>query len=226
MIVVFGSSNIDIVAQVERHPHPGETALAQHSALFPGGKGANQAVAARRAGAPTVFVGCIGTDPLARIALDSFDRSGVNTQYIQRDSSSPTGCALITVSATGENIIVVASGANQSLQAAHLPDELLSENTTLLLQMESPYEAVEQVILRARQKGACIIFNCAPFYPVSQNILQSIDYLVVNEHEYQQFKDHHHGSSSFRDTLIHDYDTKLVLKIGRASCRERVFLTV
>src|SRR5262252_3830094 len=119
MILVFGSINVDLIVPVPRLPQPGETVLGGDYALLPGGKGANQALAARRAGAEVVLVGSVGSDPFAGIALNLLRAAGVDTRLV-RVVEQPTGCAAIMVSSEGENAIAVAPGANASAQSDHV----------------------------------------------------------------------------------------------------------
>ena len=116
MIVVFGSINVDLVVPVPNLPRPGETVLGGDYALLPGGKGANQALAARRAGAEVVLIGAVGTDSFAAAALDPLRCVGIDLRSV-RSVAEPTGCAAIMVSAAGENAIAVASGANSSVRS-------------------------------------------------------------------------------------------------------------
>ena len=124
MILVFGSINADLIVPVPRLPRPGETVLGGDYAMLPGGKGANQALAARRAGAAVVLAGAVGADAFADIALDLLRREGVDTRLVQV-VDQPTGCAAIMVSKEGENLIAVASGANMSVRSGQVADELL-----------------------------------------------------------------------------------------------------
>src|SRR6516164_1133875 len=129
MIVVFGSINVDFIIPVPRLPRAGETVLGGDYALLPGGKGANQALAARRAGAEVVMAGAVGADPFAGLALDLLRGDGVDTRLV-RVVGGPTGCAAIMVSSEGENTIAVAPGANASARSDQVPDELLCAGTT------------------------------------------------------------------------------------------------
>jgi len=148
MILTFGSINADLTVPVPRLPQPGETVLGGSYELLPGGKGANQALAARRAGAEVVLVGAVGRDSFAAIALDPLRRKGVDTHLV-RDIDLPTGCALIMVSAAGENTIAVAPGANMGVRSDWVSDELLGANTTLLAQLEVPPHETQALITGA-----------------------------------------------------------------------------
>ncbi|GJD65880.1 ribokinase [Methylobacterium frigidaeris] len=187
MILVFGSINVDLVAEVAAIPRPGETVLAPGYATLFGGKGANQAVAAARVSAPgsVALVGRVGDDAFGRLSRDNLAQNGVDVAGVAA-GPEPTGCAFITVDAQGENAITVASGANGALSAAALPE--IPASATLILQMEVPLAASREVAQRARLSGGRVIWNLAPV-PASlapddlRAMLAVTDVLVVNEHE-------------------------------------------
>lgn len=182
MIVCFGSINLDLIVPVARLPAPGETVLGGDCRMEPGGKGANQAVAAARDGAAVAMVGAVGSDALAAPALALLAEAGVDIAAVARHDG-PTGCALIAVDPAGRNQIVVAPGANAAVRGAALDDGRLSPGTTLLLQMELPAGETEAVIRRARTAGARIVLNLAPALPLAEAALRTVDVLVVNETE-------------------------------------------
>ena len=185
MITVFGSLNVDYIFQVPHLPTPGETVLASSMQVLPGGKGANQAVAAARAGAKVRMVGAVGRDGLSEIALTGLLDAGVDTSAVAQ-SPKPTGTAAINVDAQGENAITVSSGANLDARGDSLDEENLTPRTTLLLQMEVPMTAMADLIQRARKKGACIVWNLAPMQSVDLALLKQVDCLIVNEGELNQ----------------------------------------
>ena len=182
MIVVFGSVNVDLIVPVPRLPRPGETVLGNDYALLPGGKGANQALAARRAGAEVVLAGAVGGDSFAGIALDLLRRANVDTRLV-RIVEQPTGCAAIMVSSAAENMIAVAPGANSSTRSDQVPDELLGAGTTLVTQMEVPPSETALLIRRQRARGGYSLLNLAPALPVDTALLEEIDLVVANEGE-------------------------------------------
>jgi len=182
MIVVFGSINVDLIVPVPRPPRPGETVLGGDYALLPGGKGANQALAARRAGAEVVLASAVGADSFAGLALDLLRRDGVDTRLV-RVVEQPTGCAAIMVSSEGENMIAMAPGANASARSNQVPDELLSTGTTLVAQMEVPPSQTAMLIRRLRTRGGYSLLNLAPALPIDAALLGEIDLLVANEGE-------------------------------------------
>jgi len=182
MVLVFGSINIDLVTRVEKFPGPGETVSGISLAIYPGGKGANQALASARAGAPTWLIGAVGRDAFAANALALVSEAAVDLAYVAR-VDEPTGCATILVSATGENLIVSVSGANTRADPGTIPDSLLTRRSTVSLQHELPVEANQALAARARRNGSRVVLNASPWRPLSLDTLCSVDYLVVNEVE-------------------------------------------
>jgi ribokinase len=182
MVLVFGSINIDLVTRVEKFPDPGETVSGISFAIYPGGKGANQALASARAGAPTWLVGAVGRDAFAANALALVTEAAVDLAYVAR-VDEPTGCATILVSATAENLIVSVSGANARADPGTIPDALLTRRSTVSLQHELPVEANQALAARARRNGSRVVLNASPWRPLSLDTLCSVDYLVVNEVE-------------------------------------------
>ena len=176
-IAVIGSINLDIVARVRVFPQPGETLTNAVVSRFPGGKGANQALAAHRLGASVFMVGRVGQDPAADEALDSLRREGVNLDYCKTLADHATGLALILVNAEGENQIVVAPGANAAFDAAHLE---LPPTDACIAQLEVP---VETILKAARANDSFFCLNAAPAKPVPHELLEHVDLLVVNEIE-------------------------------------------
>ncbi|MGI9335163.1 MAG: ribokinase [Gammaproteobacteria bacterium] len=183
MVVVFGSINVDFVMRVERLPAPGETVLGGSYFLVQGGKGANQACAAALAGESKVaMIGCTGHDDWARFAVERLREAGVDLSPVSA-VEEPTGCASICVDSDGENAIAVASGANMALRASQIPASLLGPDAVLVLQMETPPEENFAAVRRAHTAGARVVLNVAPAAPVPGDVLDAVDYLVVNEIE-------------------------------------------
>lgn len=182
MIVVFGSINVDVLVPVPHLPAPGETVLGGDYRVAPGGKGANQALAARRAGAEVLMAGAVGGDSFAAIGLDLLRRDGVDLTLVAT-VDRPTGCATITVGPGGENQIAVASGANLLACAAQVPDDMLGPKTVLVLQREVAGEENAALILRARAQGARILLNLAPAGPIEPAHPEAIDIIIANEGE-------------------------------------------
>ncbi len=179
-IVVFGSINLDLIFAVDRLPGPGETVLGPGTRIEPGGKGANQAVAAALDGARVVMAGAVGCDALADEAMAGMHRAGVDVSRVARVTGS-TGCAAICTDAEGRNLIAVGSGANLRAHADQVEDALLGPGHTVLLQMEVP--AGQTAALIRRGHGARFVLNLAPALPLDPAVLRAVDVLVVNEHE-------------------------------------------
>jgi ribokinase len=182
MIVVAGSINLDLIFNLPAIPRPGETILGPSTRIEPGGKGANQAVAAARDGARVVMAGCVGRDALADGALALLRGAGVDLSRVRAVAAS-TGCASIAVDPRGENAIAVGSGANRETRDGQVEDALLGPDTTLVLQMEIPAETNAALIARARAAGCRVVLNLAPAAALPEAALRMIDVLVVNETE-------------------------------------------
>jgi ribokinase len=182
MILAFGSINADLIVPVPHLPQTGETVLGGSYELLPGGKGANQALAACRAGAEVMLVGAVGRDSFAAIALGSLGGEGVDTRLVQ-SLELPTGCAVIMVSPTGENTIAVAPGANEGVRCGWVPDEFLDAKTLLVAQLEVPRGETQALIRRVRRHGGRSVLNLAPALPIELELLSDIDFVVANERE-------------------------------------------
>jgi ribokinase len=182
-ILVIGSSNTDMVARVSRFPAPGETISGRDFETFAGGKGANQAVAATRAGGIVTFASAIGDDHLGQRALAALEQEGIDTAFIKKISGVASGVALITVNGVGENQIVVVPGANEY----QLPEDLrpidVARYAVVILQCEIPLETVTAALQLARQAGCVTIVNPAPAVQLPESVKPLIDILVPNEHE-------------------------------------------
>ncbi|QAY70081.1 ribokinase [Xylanimonas protaetiae] len=180
-IVVVGSVNADLVARVARHPRPGETVLGVDLAVLPGGKGANQAVAAARLGSDVALVGAVGDDAFAPVALSGLAAAGVDTTAVAR-VPGPTGIALVTVSDDGENAIVVVPGANGSVSPTTVGEHgpALAAAGVVVLQCELPRATVEAAARAARGR---VLLNLAPAVALDPDVVRLADPLVVNEHE-------------------------------------------
>ena len=186
-IVVLGSSNTDMVVKAAHLPAPGETILGGQFFMVPGGKGANQAVAAARSHSSVAFIAKVGTDIFGQQAIAHYQQEGILVDTIFQDEENPSGVALISVDAKGENCILVAPGANATLT----PKELQSVKNTiisgnvLLMQLEIPIETIEQAIDIAVQHDTKIILNTAPAQALTDQLLQQVDILILNTSEAQ-----------------------------------------
>ena len=187
-VVVLGSCNVDLVVRTPRHPLPGETLLGSGLATHSGGKGANQAVAASRAGASVAMIGRIGADSGADLLRHELTNAGVDISSIGTCQHDPTGTALITVADTGENTIIVVPGANALLRSVHVDDAfaagVFDDARVVLAQLEIPLAAVRAGLVAGRSVGARTILNAAPSQPLPDDILDLVDVLVVNEREF------------------------------------------
>jgi ribokinase len=184
MIVVFGSINLDLIFSLPHIPTAGDTVLSPTLRQEPGGKGANQALAAARDGASVVLAGAIGRDALADAALALLRAQNVDLTRVV-PTAATTGCAAIAVDPAGRNAISVGSGANLLARADQLEDALLGPGTTLLLQMEVPANQNARLIARARARGARVVLNLAPAMPLAHEALRAVDVLLVNQTEAQ-----------------------------------------
>jgi len=192
-IIVIGSSNTDMVIKTSRFPSPGESVIGDTFLMNAGGKGANQAVAAARlclkdaqqTEAPVIFICKTGKDLFGQQSKQLFDVEGIDTSYILSDREHPSGVALITVDAKGENCIVVATGANAFLYPSDLESavEAVKNAKIVLMQLETPIETVEYVSDIARFYGKTVILNPAPAQVLNDNFLQKINILTPNETE-------------------------------------------
>lgn len=182
MIVVFGSLNVDLVTPVEQLPGAGETVIGPGYALHPGGKGANQALAARRAGARVALVGAVGRDAFADLALSLLAADAVDLAGVAR-VDTPTGAAFIAVDAQGANQIVVAAGANGVATADAMAALTLGEGDLLLLQREVPELECLRAAKMMRAAGGRVILNIAPAGVPGPELLALVDILIANEHE-------------------------------------------
>ncbi|MCE1178083.1 MAG: ribokinase [Micrococcales bacterium] len=182
-VVVLGSLNADVFVRVERHPRPGETVFGTSGGTRPGGKGANQAVAAALAGAPVAMIGAVGRDAHAEVALTGLTAAGVDISGV-RVVDGPTGTAQITVDGAGENSIIVITGANAEVDDPDLAGvRTAGPADTVVLQGEIPLPVATAGAFCAASAGARVIVNLAPVVPYPADVLRLADPLVVNEHE-------------------------------------------
>jgi ribokinase len=183
-IVVIGSANTDLVVRVAALPRPGETVLGGEFASVGGGKGANQAVAAARAGGRTTFVAKLGSDAFGDAAVAAFAADGIDTRFVTR-AAGPSGVAFILIDSRGENCIAVASGANDLLAPADIDAarEAIAAADVVLVQLEIPLETVQHAVAVAKAAGRLVILNPAPARPLDAEILRGIDLITPNETE-------------------------------------------
>ncbi len=184
-VVVVGSLNMDLVARAPRLPVPGETLLGTSFATVPGGKGANQAVAAARLGARTAMIGCVGDDAFGRELRAGLERDRIDASGVRVAPGLSSGVALIVVDDAGRNGIVVVPGGNGQLAPADVDrhEALLAAARVVALQLETPLATVEHAALRARALGRIVVLNPAPAQALPRGLVACADYLVPNEIE-------------------------------------------
>lgn len=184
-IIVIGSSNTDMVIKTEKIPMPGETILGGTFLMNPGGKGANQAVAASRLGGKVTFIAKIGDDLFGNQTTGILKKEGIDTSYIVKDSELPSGIALITVDEEGENSIVVAPGSNHNLMVQDIDNDILTGDKfkVMLLQLEIPLMTAEYAALTAAESGIKVILNPAPAQKLHDYLLRHIWLITPDESE-------------------------------------------
>lgn len=188
-VFVVGSLNVDVVTRVERHPVPGETVLGRPGGRFAGGKGANQAMAARRAGAEVVMVAAVGADEDGAAYIERLRDNGIGTDIVMLDEA-PTGQALITIDDAGENTIIVVPGANALLRTPGLADgSTLNSGDVMLLSLEIPLDTAIAAARQAHATGARVVLNLAPYARLPPDVVALADPVVVNESEMQALAD-------------------------------------
>lgn len=204
MIVVIGSINLDLIATVERLPRPGETVPGESFATAPGGKGANQALAARRAGAAVKMVGAVGNDAFAGEALALLRDGGVDLSKV-RTTETATGIASILVGADGENIIAVVPGGNGEVNAADVAAAGIAGGDYVLLQHEIPLGTVQAALTAARRAGAISLLNTAPFRKEAADFLGEADYVIANETEFDLYAEALCLGGAAREARMRDF---------------------
>jgi len=184
-IVVIGSSNTDLIVRIPRIPKPGETILGGRFMTAAGGKGANQAIAASRAGGEVSFIACLGNDDLGDEALRGFESDGLDTSHIFRETSPPSGVALIFVGDDGENSIAVAGGANMSLTPEKIRKsrQVIEASDILVVQLEIPLDSVMEAAGTASARGIPVLLNPAPALELPNVLLAQLSFLTPNESE-------------------------------------------
>ncbi|WP_028851729.1 ribokinase [Thermocrispum municipale] len=186
-LVVVGSANVDLIVPVDRHPRPGETVLGGDTVIAPGGKGANTAVAAARAGVagvPVALLGAVGSDANGDLLLRSLTDAGVDTSWVAR-TDGPSGAAYIAVNREGENSIVVSPGANARVDIAMVDRaaDAIRAAAVLFAVLEVPLSTVEHAVRLAADTGVRVVVNASPVADLSESTLRALDPLIVNQHE-------------------------------------------
>lgn len=216
MILVAGSANLDFVVRAPHIPAPGETVLGHDFKIFPGGKGANQALACARAGGvETEMLLALGEDAFAAPLVESMQSAGVR-MHTHRVRDQATGTAFVCVSCTGENAITVAPGANGSLRSEHLP--ALEGVTHLLMQLEIPLDTVMSYARAAKSRDVAVVLNAAPAQALSAALLAMTDVLIVNEGELAALAGKH---DSIADRIARIDTATVVVTLGKEGCLAR-----
>jgi ribokinase len=219
-IVVVGSSNTDMVIHTSRLPSPGETILGGNFFLFPGGKGANQAVAAARLGGSVALIARIGDDIFGQKTLNILREEKLNSHYIIIDKEHPSGTALITVDAKGENTIVVAQGANAHLSSNDISNSIkaIQHAKLILMQLEIPLETVSTTVKLAKSLQKKVILNPAPSATLPADVLQDLYLITPNRSETEQltgFKIHNNESvQKAAEALVEKGVQNVVITLG------------
>jgi len=223
-ILVIGSSNTDLVIRVPVLPLPGQTVLGENLQTFGGGKGANQAVAARRAGAKVRFVAAVGNDGYGRSAIDNFATEGIDTSLVQVIDGVPSGVAMILVSENGENSIAVAPGANGKLSPECLrrQKDLFADTSLVLLQLEMPLDTVTTAVDLAHRQGTPCILNPAPATELPDTVLEKLFCITPNETEAEiltgiQIVDRESASSAAEILLQRGVENVVITMGGRGA---------
>lgn len=211
MITVIGSINLDLIATVGRLPRPGETVPGDGFTTAPGGKGANQALAARRAGARVKMIGAVGTDAFAGQATALLDEGGVDLTAV-RASGEATGIAVILVEKAGENVIAIIPGGNGDVAQEDVERAAVAKDDHVVLQLEIPMETVKASLEATQAAGAVSLLNTAPFREEAAEFLALADYVIANETEFDLYAEALALSGHDREERIRDF----AARTGRA----------
>ncbi|HZY81710.1 MAG TPA: ribokinase [Cyclobacteriaceae bacterium] len=222
-ILVIGSSNTDLITNVERFPKAGETISGKHFMQVMGGKGANQAVAAHRLGGNVKFVTCLGNDSNGRNTLSYFNEQGLDVSNALVVDHAPTGTAVILVNDEGENCIVVTPGANHEIFPGHIDriEEEVARAAMIMLQMEIPFATVTHVINLASKYKVPVLLNVAPAREIGADLLKLIEILVVNENEGERVSGQlisSIGEEGVIDKLLSMGAKTVILTLGKKGC--------
>ncbi|MEC0271525.1 ribokinase [Peribacillus frigoritolerans] len=214
-IAVVGSSSMDLVVTSAKRPMAGETVLGESFITVPGGKGANQAVAAARLGAEVTMVGCVGDDVYGEIILENLKKNHVNTKYVEPVTGSASGTAHITLS-EGDNSIIVVKGANDFITPEYVEKakKVIEESDIVLVQQEIPEETVEYLAELCSTLQKRLLLNPAPARKLSEAVIQQASFLTPNEHEFEILFD-----GRDRTEVLTEYPNKLFITEGKNGVR-------
>lgn len=210
-IVVIGSCNMDVTVLSDKRPNPGETVIGKGLHITHGGKGANQAVAASRAGAEVTMVGCIGNDAYGQMVLHNLKANQVNTDYVVTIPDVPTGTAHITL-ADGDNSIIVVPGANAKVDPAVVDAawSVIEQADLVMIQNEIPMRTNAYILQHCYEANVPVLLNPAPSAPLGSNWLDYATYITPNEHELGQLY-----KNQDRDTVLKTYANKVIVTLGK-----------
>lgn len=212
-IVVIGSVSMDLVVTTKKRPQAGETVIGETFRTVPGGKGANQAIAAAKLGSNVQMVGCVGADEFGTRIRHNFEQNNVDTSRLMTLNTEVTGTAHIVLS-EGDNSIVVVQSANQYVRFTEEELDDLLDNAFVLLQLEIPLETVEQVSAYCYERNIPVLLNPAPSQPLSEQLIEHVTYLTPNEHECRDL----FGESSI-EAILQKYPNKLIVTEGENGIR-------
>jgi ribokinase len=207
-LLVIGSMNVDDVVITDMMPKPGQTVFGKEYKLVPGGKGANQAIAAARLGGEVDFIGCVGDDNDGDFLLENFKNNNVNYNMVLRKENVLTGKAYITV-CKGENQIIVIGGANEHVTKEMINIDAILNSQIVLVQLEVPIETIEYVVDACYENKIPVILNPAPAYKLSEDIISKVTYLTPNESETELIFE-----SNDYEFLVSKYPNKLIITLG------------
>lgn len=220
-IVVVGSLNADLTVRTARLPQGGETVSGSPLSVQPGGKSANQAVAAALLGSSVHLVGAVGADAHGSMLIDAAKRAGVDVSNVVTPADAVTGTAVIMVDDHAENVIVISAGANGELAPAHVPAGLLREASVVSLALEVPLSTVTHAAVIAAAAGAEVVLNLSPYQPVPHELLEATSLVVLNEHELAQLTGVGAVTGDWEQTralLADETVTRAVVTLGAAGC--------
>lgn len=202
-ITVVGSLNMDLVTITDQLPERGETLIGQHFQMNPGGKGANQAVAAARLGACTTMIGCVGNDTFGKQLIENLAENGVNVDNVEPVTYSITGTATILVSEE-DNRIIVTPGANNEVTVDFIESkrDIIANSDAVVLQLEIPLESVIRAVEIAKENDVKVILNPAPIFELPHSLLKQVDYVTPNEHEKKVLIQNEQQEQELQEKLI------------------------
>lgn len=185
-VVIAGSINMDIVAQVDKHPKKGESLFGKKISYIPGGKGANQARAIARLGGHATLIGKVGQDQFAKELIKSLDSDGIETRGIKISQNKNSGVAIITVDKKAENRIIIVSGSNFDLTPRDIAQISIRPHSIAISQFEIPKNTIKAFFQKAKRTNSTTILNPSPLGKINKDLLSLVDFLIINEHEFSQ----------------------------------------